>query len=216
MSASKTVYVGMSADLLHPGHINIINEAAKLGSVTVGVLTDSAIASYKRLPYLTYEQRSTVVDNLKDVESVIPQDSLAYKGNLLKLKPDYVVHGDDWREGVQVKTRQEVIELLETWGGELVEIAYTPGISSTQLHGSIKEIGTTPDIRLRRLRRLLDAKPIVRVLESHSPMCGLIIEHESIQKDDIKCEFDAMWSSSLTDSTVRGKPDIEALYEYQV
>ncbi|MDC0111081.1 phosphoenolpyruvate mutase [Emcibacteraceae bacterium] len=207
----KKVYIGMSADLIHTGHINVINEAAKLGDVTVGVLTDKAIASYKRLPYLTYEQRSIIVNNVKGVANVIPQETLDYSANLLALKPDYVVHGDDWREGIQAKTRQKVIDIITQWGGELVEVGYTPGISSTQLNASIKEVGTTPDIRLRRLRRLIDAKPIVRVLESHTPLCGLIIEYAKAAKGNVGNEFDAMWSSSLTDSTSKGKPDIEAV-----
>ncbi|MCF6217049.1 MAG: phosphoenolpyruvate mutase [Emcibacter sp.] len=207
----NTVYVGMSADLIHTGHINIINEAAKLGDVIVGVLTDKAISSYKRLPYLTYEQRSIIVGSIKGVSKVIAQETLDYTSNLNKLKPDYVVHGDDWKEGVQAKTRQSVIDTISQWGGELVEIGYTPGISSTQLNASIKEIGTTPDIRLRRLRRLIDAKPIVRVLEAHTPLCGLIIEHAKVEKNNAVNEFDAMWSSSLTDSTSKGKPDIEAV-----
>lgn len=209
--STKIVYVGMSADLIHPGHINIINEAQKLGEVTVGVLTDSAIASYKRLPFLTYEQRKGVVENIKGVFCVTPQNTLDYRDNLREIKPDIVVHGDDWKTGVQSKTRQQVIDTLAEWGGELVEITYTEGISSTKLHEGLKEVGTTPDIRLKRLRRLIDAKPVVRVLEAHTPLCGLIIEHASADAGGVKREFDAMWSSSLTDSTAKGKPDIEAL-----
>ncbi len=207
----KRVYVGMSADLLHPGHTNILKEAAKLGEVTVGVLTDKAIASYKRLPYLSFQQRKSVVENIKGVTEVVAQDTLDYRDNLRKLKPDYVVHGDDWQTGIQSKTRQQVIDTLAEWGGELVEIGYTPGVSSTQLHAGLKEVGTTPDIRLKRLRRLIDAKPVVRVLEAHMPLCGLIIEHTKVDVDHFEREFDAMWSSSLTDSTAKGKPDIEAL-----
>ena len=208
---SKTVYVGMSADLIHPGHLNIIKEAAKLGEVTVGVLTDAAIASYKRLPYMTYEQRAAVVSQLKGVAHVVPQEQLDYIPNLLKLRPDFVVHGTDWRNGVQTKTRQGVIDTLATWGGKLVEPEYTEGISSTQLNKAIREVGTTPDIRRRRLRRLLDAKPIVRVLEAHSGLSGLIVENASVTKDNRKHEFDAMWLSSLTDSTLKGKPDNESV-----
>ena len=211
MNATKTVYVGMSADLIHPGHLNIITEAAKLGEVTVGVLTDAAIASYKRLPYMNYEQRAAVVSQLKGVARVIPQEQLDYIPNLKKLKPDFVVHGTDWRNGVQVKTRQGVIDTLATWGGKLVEPEYTEGISSTQLNKALREVGTTPDIRRRRLRRLLDAKPIVRVMEAHSGLSGLIVEHASVTKDNRKCEFDAMWLSSLTDSTLKGKPDNESV-----
>ncbi|WP_235015355.1 phosphoenolpyruvate mutase [Oceanicoccus sp. KOV_DT_Chl] len=207
----KKVYVGMSADLIHPGHINIIHEAAKLGEVTVGLLTDKAIASYKRLTFLTYEQRKSVVENIKGVANITPQTTLDYRDNLIAIKPDYVVHGDDWKTGIQAKTRQQVIDTLATWGGELIEVGYTAGISSSQLHESLKEVGTTPDIRLKRLRRLIAAKPVVRVLEAHTPLCGLIIEHAEAIVDGAKREFDAMWSSSLTDSTAKGKPDIEAL-----
>ena len=208
---SKRVYVAMSADIIHPGHLNIVKEAAKLGEVTVGVLTDAAIASYKRLPYMNYEQRAAVVRALKGVAEVIPQEQLDYIPNLLKLKPDYVVHGTDWREGVQAKTRQRVIDTLATWGGELVEPEYTEGISSTQLNKAIREVGTTPDIRRRRLRRLLNAKPIVRVMEAHSGLSGLIVENTCVAKNNIKHEFDAMWLSSLTDSTLKGKPDNESV-----
>ncbi len=161
---------------------------------------------------MTFQQRRTVVENIQWVSQTIPQATLDYTDNLRKLKPDYVVHGDDWKSGVQRNIRQQVIDVLAEWGGELIEVPYTPGISSTQLNNSLKEIGTTPNIRQSRLRRLLSSKPLVRVLEAHSPLCGLIIEHLSIEDEHhIKQEFDAMWSSSLTDSTVRGKPDIEAL-----
>lgn len=207
----ETVYLGMSADIIHPGHLNIINEARKLGRVVVGVLTDEAIASYKRLPYLNFEQRSVVVSNLKGVDEVIPQTTLDYVPNLLKVKPDYVLHGDDWKEGVQKETRQRVIDTIAQWGGKVIDIPYTKGISSTQLNEKLKEIGTTPEVRLKRLRRLIAAKPIVRVLESHSGLTGLIIENTSVTVNGRKKEFDGMWSSSLTDSTSKGKPDIEAV-----
>jgi len=207
----KRIYLGMSADLLHTGHINIINEASKLGEVTVGVLTDKAIASYKRLPYLDFEQRRQVVSNIKGVAKVVAQETLDYRPNLRELKPDVVVHGDDWQTGVQAKVRQQVIDTLAEWGGELVEVGYTPGISSTQLHAALKEVGTTPDIRLKRLRRLIQAKNVVRVLEAHTPLCGLIVENAKVTVDHAPREFDAMWSSSLTDSTSKGKPDIEAV-----
>lgn len=208
---AKIVYVAMSADIIHPGHLNIIAEAAKLGDVTVGVLTDAAIASYKRLPYMNYEQRAAVVAALKGVARVVPQPTLDYIPNLRKYKPDFVVHGNDWRTGVQAKTRQGVIDTLAEWGGKLVEPEYTPGISSTQLNKAIREVGTTPDIRRRRLRRLLDAKPIVRVMEAHSGLSGLIVENANVVVDNKKREFDAMWLSSLTDSTLKGKPDNESV-----
>ena len=201
----------MSVDLIHPGHLNIIKEASKYGEVTIGLLTDGAIASYKRLPYLEYEQRKTIIENIKGVSKVVPQKTLSYKKNLLKLKPDIVVHGDDWAEGIQRKTRQEVIDTLSNWGGELIEIPYTEGISSTQLNHAIKDVGTTPGIRLKRLRRLIDSKKIVRIIEAHSGLTGLIIENTQIEANGEKREFDGMWASSLTDSTSKGKPDIEAV-----
>ena len=207
----KTVYIGMSADLIHPGHLNILKAARELGNVTVGLLTDAAIASYKRLPHMSYEQRKTVVENLKGVDRVIPQETLDYVPNLRLLKPDYVVHGDDWKEGVQQETRQRVLDAIAEWGGQLVEPSYTPGISSSMLIKAVREVGVTPDIRRLRLRRLLHAKPLVRVLEAHSGLSGLIIENCRIEKDNHLLEFDAMWLSSLTDSTLKGKPDIECV-----
>lgn len=207
----KTVYVGMSADMIHPGHLNIIREACKLGAVTVGVLTDAAIASYKRLPYLNYEQRAEIVSSLKGVERVVPQTTLDYVPNLRELKPDFVVHGDDWKEGVQQKTRQRIIECMAEWGGKVIDIPYTQGISSTAMNQRLKEIGTTPEIRLKRLRRLIGAKKIVRILESHNGLTGLIIENTFVNVNGVKHEFDGMWASSLTDSTSKGKPDIEAV-----
>ena len=177
----------------------------------MGVLTDAAIASYKRLPYLNYEQRAEIVANIKGVDRVVPQTTLDYVPNLRELKPDYVVHGDDWKEGVQQKTRQRIIEAMAEWGGKVIDIPYTQGISSTAMNQRLKEIGTTPEIRLKRLRRLIGAKKIVRILESHNGLTGLIIENTSVEVNGIKQEFDGMWASSLTDSTSKGKPDIEAV-----
>lgn len=207
----KTVYVGMSADLVHPGHLNVLRTAAKYGEVVVGLLTDKAIASYKRIPYMEYEQRKEVIENIKSVSRVIPQETLDYVPNLRKLKPDYVVHGDDWKEGVQRETRQRVVEVLAEWGGELIEVPYTKGISSTRLNMALKEIGTTPELRLKSLRRMLQNKPLVRFLDIHNALSGLIIEHAYVSTPAGRREFDGMWGSSLTDSTAKGKPDIEAV-----
>lgn len=208
---SKKVYVGMSADLVHPGHLNILQKAQELGTVTVGLLTDAAIASYKRIPYMTYEQRKQIIENLKGVTNVIPQEKLDYTENLLLTKPDYVVHGDDWREGVQRETRQRVIDTLAQWGGKLVEIPYTQGISSSKLNQALREVGSTPELRLKSLRRMLHAKPLLRFLDIHNALSGLIIEHTYVDTPNGKRQFDGMWGSSLTDSTAKGKPDIEAV-----
>ena len=205
------VYVGMSADLVHPGHLNILKTASEYGEVIVGLLTDKAIASYKRLPYMDFEQRKQVIENIKGVSRVLPQETLDYVPNLRAYKPDYVVHGDDWKEGVQRETRQRVIDTLAEWGGKLVEVPYTKGISSTQLNKALKEVGTTPELRLKSLRRMLHAKPLVRFLDIHNALSGLIVEHAYVDTPQGRREFDGMWGSSLTDSTAKGKPDIEAV-----
>ena len=207
----KKVYIAMSADIIHPGHLNIIKKGAELGDVTVGLLTDKAIASYKRLPYLNYNQRKEVVENIKGVKKVIKQESLDYTQNLTKLKPHFVVHGDDWKEGIQKQTRETVINTLKDWKGQLIDVPYTKGINSSLLNKKIKEIGVTPDVRRGLLRRLIESKEIVRILESHSGLTGLIVEKTRVALNNKFNEFDGMWSSSLTDSTSKGKPDIEAL-----
>lgn len=209
---NKTVYVGMSADLLHPGHLNILGKARSLGSIIIGLLTDEAIASYKRLPFMTFKQRKIVMENIKGVDKVVPQETLDYVPNLRKLKPDYVVHGDDWRQGVQKQTREKVINALAEWGGKLVEIPYTRDVSSTLLNAKVKKIGTTPGHRMAMLRRLIDAKPLVRIMEAHNGLTGLIVENTYIENEyGHRVEFDGIWLGSLTDSTSKGKPDIESV-----
>ena len=205
----KKVYIGLSADLIHQGHLNIIAEGRNLGKVIIGLLTDEAIASYKRLPLIAFAERKLIVENLKGVEKVIPQTTLDYVPNLNEIRPDYVVHGDDWKTGIQREVRQRVIETLAEWGGKLVEPKYTEGISSTDLIAAVKAQGITPGKRMKTLRRLIDAKPIVRILEAHNGLTGLIVEKTSIEKDGQKIEFDGIWESSLTDSTAKGKPDTE-------
>lgn len=159
---------------------------------------------------MSYDERYAVISSLKQVSKVIPQTTLDYVPNLEKIKPDYVVHGDDWKEGVQKATRQRVIDCLKQWGGEVIDIPYTKGISSSRLNAALKEVGTTPDRRLKSLKRLLAAKPIVRICEVHNGLTGSIVEH-TLVKTDKNYEFDGMWASSLTDSTARAKPDIEAV-----
>lgn len=201
----KKVYVGMAADYIHAGHINIISEARKYGEVIVGLLTDEAIASYKRVPVTTYEQRKKVVENIKGVSRIVPQCTLDYVENLRMLKPEYVVHGDDWKDNLQKKTRQRVIEALMEWGGELIEPPYTKGISSTLLIEAQKQVGVTPHHRRKMLGRLISLKPVVRVIEAHSGLSAIIAEKTKVKGE----EFDAIWESSFTDSSSKGKPDIE-------
>jgi len=208
---AKKVYLGMIADIMHPGLINIINEGAKYGDVVIGLYTDKAIATHKRLPYLTYEQRETVVRSIHGVADVVPQDDWSYVPNLVKYKPDYIIHGDDWLEGPDKYIRDEVFKVMESLGGKVIEIPYTKGITSSGLAEELESLGTTPQARLKSLRRLITAKPIVRIMESHCGLTGLIIEHTKVEVGNEIREFDGMWASSLTDSTSKGKPDIEAV-----
>ncbi|MBO6584705.1 MAG: phosphoenolpyruvate mutase [Gracilimonas sp.] len=205
----KQVYVGMGTDIIHHGHINIIEKARELGEVTVGLLSDEAVTKFSRIPFLEYEERKRILENIKGVSKVVLQKTLDYEENLRKLKPDYVVHGTDWKVGPQKHVRQKVISILDEWGGKLVEPDYTEGISSSGLREALREIGTTPDIRRKMLRRLLSAKPIVRVMEAHNGISSLIVEETKVEAEGELREFDAIWVSSLTDSTAKGKPDTE-------
>lgn len=209
---NKKVYIGMCADIIHPGHLNIISKGRELGYVIIGLLTDQAIASYKRIPLMTFEQRKAVVQNLVGVDEVVAQETLDYSANLLAIKPDFVIHGDDWTTGVQAATRQRVIDVLKQWNGQLVEVSYTQGISSTDLVKSVRNQGITPQQRLGLLRRSMAVKPIVRIMEVHSGLCGLIVENTASKDSNGRnLSFDGVWMSSLTSSVVKGKPDIEAV-----
>ena len=208
---NKVVYLGMIGDIMHPGLINIINEGAKYGEVMIGLYTDKAIATHKRLPYLTYEQRRNVIENIKGVSCIVPQDEWSYVPNLMKYKPEYIIHGDDWVYGPDKYLRDEVFKTMEKLGGEVIEIPYTKGISASSLKEEMDSLGVTPQARLSSLRRLISAKPVVRILESHNGLTGLIAEHTSVEVNGRHKEFDGMWASSLTDSTSKGKPDIEAV-----
>lgn len=213
MSSNNICYVPFAADILHPGHINVINEASKYGKVVIGLLTDNAIASYKRIPFISYDDRFKVISSLKNVDEVIAQNTWDYSQNLRAIKPNFLVHGDDWREGIQSNVRLNAIEVLKEWGGQLIEIPYTKGVgrSNDLLKNAALEIQTTPDIRRGYLRRLLNAKKMIRGLEVHNGLTGLIVENIMFMENGRHKEFDFMWGSSLTDSTVRGKPDIEAV-----
>ena len=211
MKYKKKVYVGLSVDLIHEGHINILKTASKYGDVIVGLLTDDAIASYKNIPYLNFNRRKIVVQNIKYVKKVIPQNTLSYVPNLNLIRPDFVVHGDDWKKGVQKQTRLDVIKTLKKWSGKLIEPKYTKNISSTLIKNKILEIGASPQNRVSRLKRLISSKNIVRILESHNALTGLIIDKINIFKNKKIIEFDGMWSSSLTDSATKGLPDNSSL-----
>ncbi len=206
----KKVYVGMSADIVHPGHINILKKASELGEVTVGLLNDTAIASYKKIPFMPYDQRYEVVQGIKYVTNVVEQKKLDYTDNIIGIKPDFVVHGDDWKTGIQKPIREKVIEALSTYGGELVEFPYTEGVSSTGIKEKIDENITT-DQRKGILRRMINSKSTLRFLDINNALSAIVIEETKIEVKGKVLEFDGMWASSLTDSTSKGKPDIEAV-----
>ena len=207
----KKVYVCLSADILHQGHINILKKASKLGEVIVGLMTDKAINNYKKIPFLNYSQREVVLKNLNMIKEVIPQNTMDYRKNLRKLKPHYVVHGDDWKSGTLKKNRIQVINELKKWSGKLVEYPYTKNISSTDIKENILNSPSFNTNRTSLLKRLIKVKKFVRIIESHSPLAGLIIENTTIKKGNNYLEYDGMWSSSLTESLLRGKPDNQSV-----
>jgi phosphoenolpyruvate phosphomutase len=207
----KTVYVPLAADILHEGHLNVLRIASNYGKVIVGLLTDDAIIQYKSLPFFDYDQRFKIVSNLKLVDQVVPQDSWNYKLILNSIKPAFFVHGDDWKTGVQAKIRLEVIKELKKWNGKLIEPKYSKNISKITQKNKILHLGITPDQRKLQLKRLLKVKKFIRIMESHSALSSLIIENININKKKKSLQFDGIWSSSLTDSTLRGKPDNQSV-----
>lgn len=210
-SKKKSVYMCFSTDVIHGGHTDIIQRAAELGELTVGVLTDEVVASYRRYPLLPYAERAKLLLSIKGVVRVIPQKTLSYKENLELLKPDFVVHGDDWQTGFQKPIRDEVIQVLQQYGGQLVEFPYTFNEEYRRLELSQRSILSMPDIRRGRLKRLLELKPLVNAIEVHNGLTGLIAENTKVLRDGKTFQFDAMWCSSLCDSIAKGKPDIELL-----
>ena len=207
----KIVYVPLAADILHEGHLNILRIASNYGKVIVGLLTDDAIIQYKSLPFFDYDQRFKIVSNLKLVDQVVPQDSWNYKLILNSIKPAFFVHGDDWKTGVQAKIRLEVIKELKKWNGKLIEPKYSKNISKINQKNKILHLGITPDQRKLQLKRLLKVKKFIRIMESHSALSSLIIENININKEKKLLQFDGIWSSSLTDSALRGKPDNQSV-----
>lgn len=207
--SKRTVYMCFSADMLHSGHIAIIKKAAKLGRLIIGVLSDEAVASYKRFPLLPFEERKSLFENISGVYRVVEQRELSYAENLRALRPDYVVHGDDWREGFQKPIRDEVTSVLAEYGGQLVEYPYASDAKYAELDRVSRAQLAMPDLRRGRLKKLISMKGLVTALEAHSGITGLIAEKTTVLQDGKTYQFDAMWVSSLCDSTAKGKPDIE-------
>ena len=207
----KTVYIALTADSIHHGHMRLIEKGRQLGDITIGLISDKAVAEYKRLPFLNFLQRKKILINLKGVKKVVPQNEWDYSNNVKKIKPDYLVHGDDWKVGYMSGIRKKVIKIMKSYGGKLIEIPYTKGISSAALIDNQNQISSTPDLRRGLLRRLLESKKIVRIIETHNPISAIIAENTYLEKKGKRLGFDGFWSSSLTDSTMMGKPDNESL-----
>ena len=212
---NKIVYIGLSADSIHHGNMNLLNKGRELGEITIGLFTDKAIASFKRLPYLNFEQRKKILLNFKGVKNVIAQETQDYSINLKKIKPDYMIHGDDWKSGNMSHIRKNCLKVLKTYGGKLVEIPYTKGVTSAAYTKHLNSISTTPDVRRGLFSRLLDSKKILRIIETHNPISAIIAENLIYEKKNENVSFDGFWSSSLTDSTALGKPDNESLSNSQ-
>lgn len=206
---NRTVYMCFSTDLIHSGHIAIIRKATKLGKLIIGVLSDEAVSSYKRFPLVPYKERKSLFENISGVYKVVEQKTLSYVDILRELRPTYVVHGDDWRQGFQKPIRDEVVSVLAEYGGKLVEYPYSKDEKYSEIEKQTRLHLSTPDIRRGRLRRLLSIKPCVTIIEAHNGITGLIAEKTIVYQQGKAYQFDGMWVSSLCDSTAKGKPDIE-------
>lgn len=206
---SRTVYMCFATDIIHGGHISIIKKAQKLGKLIIGVLSDEAVASYKRMPLVPASERKRLFENITGVYKVVDQDKLSYKENMEKYKPSIVVHGDDWVTGFQRPIRDEVTSILATYGGKLIEYPYSADPKYAEINARTRLDLAMPDIRRGRLRRMLDAKGLVTVMEAHDGLTGLIVENTVVHQNGGARQFDGMWVSSLCDSTAKGKPDIE-------
>ncbi|MBR1753708.1 phosphoenolpyruvate mutase [bacterium] len=203
------VYMCFSTDIIHSGHIAIIKKAQELGNLIVGVLSDEAIASYRHFPMVPFEERKALFENISGIYKVIEQKVWSYKDVLKELKPDFLVHGDDWKEGFQKPIRHEAMEILVEYGGKLVEFPYSKADKYDELEKAFRRQLATPDMRRARLRKLISMKGCINAIEAHSGITGLIAENTTVYDDGKAYQFDAMWVSSLCDSTAKGKPDIE-------
>lgn len=206
---NRTVYMCFSSDILHSGHMAIIKKAARLGKLIIGVLSDEAVTSYKRIPLLPFAERKSMFENISGVYKVVEQRTLSYKENLEKYQPDMVVHGDDWCTGFQKPVRDEVVSVLASYGGKLIEFPYFADSKYEELERRARTNLSTPDMRRGRLRKAIEIKGTITAIEAHSGLTGLIAENTVSYQNGEAHQFDAMWVSSLCDSTAKGKPDIE-------
>ena len=205
----KTVYTCFCTDIIHEGHLNIIDQAHKYGKVVVGALSDAALIRYNKFPTVSLKDRVKLYESLDGVDEVVVQDSVMYDDIINELHPDYVVHGDNWKEGPEATIRENVIELLKKYGGELIEVSYTYNSHVKKVDRQLKEKLSMPEYRRKRLKQLIEILPIVKAMEVHDGLTGLIVEKTVVESNGELDQFDAMWISSLCDSTAKGKPDIE-------
>lgn len=205
----KKVYACFCTDVIHDGHINIINIAKEYGEVIVGVLSDAAMIRYNRFPTISFEERIHLFDNIEGVSEVVIQNEIMYNDIVKRIKPDYVIHGDNWINGPEIAIRNNVVELLAEYGGQLIEVPYTYNDNVKRIDKKLKEKLAMPEYRRKRLRQLLDIRSIVKAIEVHSGLTGLIAEKTVVENNGEFDQFDAMWISSLCDSVTKGKPDIE-------
>lgn len=205
----KKVYLCISTDIVQTGHINVIRKASELGEVTVGVLCDECVALYEKYPIIPLGERMKIIESIKGVTNVVVQNDIYYDDNLRELKPDYVVHGTNWNKGYQKKVKERVLNVIEEWGGEIVEVDYYKSLDMEIFNSSMKDLRGIPEVRRQRLRKQITSGQIVRTMVAYDGLSALVVEKTSVDKEGKKHQFDAIWLSSLCDSTAKGKPDIE-------
>ena len=205
----KTVYMLFATDVIHEGHINVVKEAKKYGKVIGGVLCDAAMIRFNRFPTVSFDERVRMVKEIPEVDEVIVQNETLYENTLRKIKPDYVIHGDNWCEGPEKAIRDNVVSVMNELGGEVIEVPYTRNENVKKIDDRIKDKLSMPEFRRKRLKQLIEMTPIVKTIEAHSGLTGLIAEKTIVENNGELDQFDAMWVSSLCDSTAKGKPDIE-------
>lgn len=205
----KTVYMCFSTDIIHSGHINIIQKAAQLGRVVAGVLCDRCVAIYEKYPLLPEQERVKILENITGIDRVVVQNDIYYDEVIRKLRPDYVVHGDNWRTGYQKPVRERVIETLKEWGGELVEFPYTSNETLATISQSLESRVGMPETRRQWLQYKMKSGEITRIMEAHDGLSALLVERTKVGQPGKESVYDGLWISSLCDSTVKGKPDTE-------
>lgn len=205
----KTVYMLFATDVIHEGHINVVKEAKKYGRVIGGVLCDAAMIRFNRFPTVSFDERVRMVKDIPEVDDVIVQNETLYENTLRRIKPDYVIHGDNWCEGPEKAIRDNAIRVMNELGGEVIEVPYTRNENVKKIDDRIKDKLSMPEFRRKRLKQLIEMTPIVKTIEAHSGLTGLIAEKTIVENNGELDQFDAMWVSSLCDSTAKGKPDIE-------